>query len=408
MTERAPSSSDPAMIAVLGADSPIGLTVIRELGERGVPVLALGAGPRSLGRYSKHATRFAAMRGPLAEWLPQCIADHGVGAVMAVSEHHLLQLSALKPRLGCRVLTPDGDKLALVLDKRRTLAIAARLGISVPPSWQPAAGEDFAQQAERLSYPVAVKWSDPNGVAAALEAHGLALEKVEYAASARDLLAILRRTDALAAWPLVQSWCPGYGLGQMLHMHGGAATLRFQHRRLREWPPSGGVSSLCEALPLDRHREQMALSERLLREIGWEGPAMVEYRHDPMSGRYWLMEVNGRFWGSIPLAYHCGAHFAWETYRFRMRGGDGAAQPPPRLRKARYVVPDLKHFAAIARDRSLPAGRRLRFAIGFVAGFLDPRVRYYVWSLRDAKPFFGDMAAIVRRAWRSEKGGKAG
>ena len=56
---------------------------------------------------------------------------------------------------------------------------------------------------------------------------------------------------------------------------------------------------------------------------------MVEYRHEPGSGRYWLMEVNGRFWGSQPLAWHCGAHFAWESYR-RSVLGQGDAAPAPR------------------------------------------------------------------------------
>jgi len=397
------------MLAVLGVDSPIGLTVVRELGERGVPLLVHGKTRRSLGRYSRHARRFVARTEPLAEWLPQLVADHGITAVMAISEHHLLQLTALKGKLGdCRILCPDGEELALVLDKRRTLDIAAGLGIDVPVSWLPSEGEDFARRAAELSYPVAIKWPDPNAIAATIEAQGLRLEKVEYASSAGELLAILHRYDRMRAWPLVQSWCGGYGFGQMLHMHDGAATLRFQHRRLREWPPSGGVSSYCEAIPLDRHGSQMARSERLLRTIGWEGPAMVEYRHDPITGKYWLMEVNGRFWGSIPLAYHCGAHFAWETYRCRILGETGTASQRLRRRKARYVIPDLKHCAAVLRDGGHSPSRRLRFAGEFLAGFLDWRTRYYVWSLRDPQPFFADMLGILRRASRWGRHGTAG
>ncbi|MEJ5976958.1 carboxylate--amine ligase [Novosphingobium sp. PS1R-30] len=389
------------MIAVLGADSPIGLTVIRELGERGLPLLAQGKTPQALGRYSKHVKHFVGTSAPIAEWLPQLVAQHGIEAILAYSEHHLLQLAALKGALGdCRVLVPDAGRLATVLDKQRTFAAAARVGISVPASWSPALGENFAEKAAALAYPVAIKWPDPNDVASALAAQGLDLEKVEYAKSAQELLAILRRYDAVGLWPLVQTWCPGQGLGQMLHMHGGRATLRFQHKRLREWPPTGGVSSFCEAVPLDQHQAQMDLSEALLREIGWEGPAMVEYRHDPATGSYWLMEINGRFWGSIPLAYHAGAHFAWETYRCRVLGQSDAAQPELKSRRARYVIPDSKHIVAILRDSRLPLGRRLRATIGFLADFGDPRVRYYVWSWRDPKPFFGDMLAIVRRALR--------
>lgn len=33
---------------------------------------------------------------------------------------------------------------------------------------------------------------------------------------------------------------------------------------------------------------------------------MVEYRHDPKTGKYWLMEVNGRFWGACRLRYIAG------------------------------------------------------------------------------------------------------
>src|SRR5690606_28748671 len=112
------------------------------------------------------------------------------------------------------------------------------------------------------------------------------------------------------------------------------ATLCFQHERLHEWPPEGGVSTLCRSVPLERHQEQMAKSVALLVSLGWSGPAMVEYRYDPGRGRYVLMEINGRFWGSQPLAYHCGAHFAWEGYRRAVLGATDDARPARRQRTA--------------------------------------------------------------------------
>ncbi|GGC40183.1 hypothetical protein GCM10011371_29430 [Novosphingobium marinum] len=399
------TSLDP--IVVIGTDSPIGLTVMRELGERGIAVHAFGKGEDALGRWSRHASRFRTIPGPLADWLPAYVAAHRIGAVMAISEHHLIELARLKARLGgARALCPDPEKLNLVLDKRRTFALAAEAGIDVPRGWHPAAGEDFAAIARSLDYPVAIKWPDPNAVSRQLAAGGIALEKVEYAADAPSLLDILDRYAPLGVWPLVQTWVAGHGLGQMLNMHDGRATLVFQHRRLREWPPSGGVSALCEAVPLAEHAAQMERSERLLRRIGWEGPAMVEYRFDPATGRYWLMEINGRFWGSMPLAYHCGAHFAWEAWRCGVEGKD-AAPHQIRQRRARYVIPDAKHLLAVLRDGKLPVLRRLAFGLRFVADFLDPRMRYYVWSLRDPGPFFGDLIGIVRKRLRrrSEKPG---
>ena len=236
-------------VAVIGPDSPIGLTVVRELDEHGLRVLALGKSADSLARASRHATIFETIDGPLAEYLPKVVARHDPLAVLAISEHHLIALASLKGKLGdTKVLCPDPDKLAVVLDKRQTLEIAQGLGIEVPQSWQPLADEDRKSKAANLAYPVAIKWADPAEVSAPLEALGLPLEKVEYAASSEALIAILSRYDVLGLYPMVQEWCPGEGLGQMLNMQDGSATLTFQHRRLREWPPTGGVSSFCEAI----------------------------------------------------------------------------------------------------------------------------------------------------------------
>ena len=400
-----------AKVAVLGADSPIGLTVVRELGERRVRVFALGRDRRALARTSRHTHRFALIEKPLAEWLPRFIAENDIGAVLAISEHHLIELAAIGPMIrNFRLLVPEADELALVLDKPRTLEIAAGLGIDVPSSWQPLAGEDHAVIAAGLAYPVAVKWADPNAVSARLGAAGLNLEKVEYADDCRALLALLARYDGVGIWPLVQTWCPGHGIGQMLHMHRGLATLRFQHRRLREFPPSGGVSAFCEAVPLGQHTTLMMRSEALLAAIGWEGPAMVEYRHDSLSGQSWLMEINGRFWGSIPLAYHCGAHFGWETYACAMLGADAAVQgrcsaDAMRLRRARYLIPDTQGLVMLLRDGKVPVFKRIGGAARFVADFFDPRARWFVRSWRDPAPFFADVAGVVRKfALRGKRG----
>jgi len=146
----------------------------------------------------------------------------------------------------------------------------------------------------------------------------------------------------------------------------------------------------------------MERSEALLAAIGWEGPAMVEYRHDPASGRSWLMEINGRFWGSIPLAYHCGAHFGWETYACAMLGEQAAVQGRCRAvaapkRRARYLIPDAKALVMVLRDGKVPVFKRIGAAARFVADFLDPRSRWFVWSWRDPAPFFADIAGVVRK-----------
>ncbi|MDO7835778.1 carboxylate--amine ligase [Sphingobium sp. HBC34] len=395
---------------VLGLENAIGLTVVRELGAHGVPVHGVAHDARAIGLASRYC-RSGSVRpaGPVAQWLPALIARTGAGAVLAISEADLIALSALPSRIGdCHILTPRAGPLGKVVDKLRTLEAAAAVGLLAPQTWQPRAGDDVAARMADLPYPLVAKWANPPEILPILDRAGIAWVKADYIRTPQDLRALLDRYAPIGRWPLIQQYCRGVGLGQMLYMQDGRATLRFQHRRLHEWPPEGGVSTCCRAEPADAHHAQMALSEALLRAIGWDGPAMVEYRYEPDSGRYWLMEVNGRFWGSLPLARYCGAHFAWEAYRRTVLGqGDPAPAPRDDLR-ARYMVPETKRLARIlfAPGRiGDPFFRRRPLAdlASYLAGFLDPRVRYFVFSPSDPRPWLRDMAQIVRKAVRRGK-----
>jgi hypothetical protein len=402
--ESAPATLPTAI--VLGVDSPIGLTVMRELGGHGVPVQGVGKAG-SIGRGSRHCTAFTPRpKGPIADWLPGLIARTGAAALLAIGEADLLALAALPETIGgCRLLVPRAAQLALALDKRKTLALGETIGMDTPQSWQPGADDDFAARAAAIDYPAVAKWADPADVLPLLAQHGLAFVKAEFVHNAQEAVALLARYAPLGCWPLIQNYCPGIGIGQMLYMAKGEATLTFQHRRLHEWPPEGGVSTWCAAEPRDQHREQMHRSEMLLRKIGWEGPAMVEYRYDAATGRYWLMEINGRFWGSLPLAWHCGAHFAWEHYRHAVLGGNAPMPTPRDDLRARYMIPETRRLARILFRRGAIAdpafvARPWRDLADYFLAFLDWRTRYYVFNFRDIGPSLADLRASFRKIAR--------
>ena len=395
---------------LLGIDTPIGVAVLRELGQHGVPVHGIGRSANAIGCASRHCTGFSLRpAGSLAGWLPDLITLTSAKALLAISESDLVELAQLPPVInGCAIVTPRAAPLAIVLDKSETLARATAIGIDVPISWQPLAGEDTTLRACTLTYPVIAKWADPPAMADRLMALGLPLIKAEYLHNADALIALIDRYAPLGGWPLIQSYCPGYGLGQMIHMAGGKAVLRFQHRRLHEMPPEGGVSTLCASEPLTRHAQQMAKSEALLASIGWEGPAMVEYRYDPETKRYWLMEINGRFWGSMPLASHSGAEFAWESYRRAILGQSDAVQPQIKPRRARYMIPETKRLIQLLFKRQAIADPLFKPTpladLGhYISGFFDPKMRYYLFRWNDPGPFFLDIKTVLMKAVRREK-----
>lgn len=389
---------------VLGIDTPIGLTVVRELGEQGIPVHGIARSPHSIGGASRWLSAMSVrpQAVALADWLPQRIRETGASALFAISEDDLVDLADCPEEIdGCRILSPRAGPLSLALDKRQTLQLAVGVGIDVPQTWQPVSGEDFAAKADSLPFPLVAKWADPPAILGRLATAGIDFVKAEHLHNRADVHAMLDRYQPLGDWPLVQQFCPGEGVGHMLHMANDKATLRFQHRRIHEWPPEGGVSTLCESMTDDADEAQFERSEALLAAMGWTGPAMVEYRFDRTTGRYWLMEVNGRFWGSLPLAWHAGAHFALEQYRHAFPGRLSDHHQPVRKRRARYMIPETRRLLTILRTGQ--AEGRTRALWSYLSGFFDPRMRYFVFSWRDPGPMVRDLSNILLKVVRRGK-----
>ena len=117
---------------------------------------------------------------------------------------------------------------------------------------------------------------------------------------------------------------------------------RFTHQRIREYPISGGPSTLRESIA-DPLVEKMA--EKILRALDWFGVAMVEFRYDPRDGLPKLMEINPRFWGSLPLAVYAGVDFPYWLFCLAMDWPIPEAREYPLGKRCRWILPgDLLHF----------------------------------------------------------------
>jgi predicted ATP-grasp superfamily ATP-dependent carboligase len=235
-----------------------------------------------------------------------------------------------------------------------------------------------------------------------LHAQGLALHKLEFATDEAALRRIGERFAPAGIWPLIQEYCPGRGLGQFFFMHKGRAVRRFQHQRIAEWPPEGGFSSVCDAVPLSHHQELQERSIALLQAIGWEGCAMVEYRLDDATGEAALMEINGRFWGSFPLAVHAGAGFA--SLAYHLQGLGQTPELPPLIEKlrCRMVTTELKRLVRILLQPGKIRDPFFRVRPGhelwrFVRDFFRPATHYYLWDRNDPGPLLADLRNYALR-----------
>lgn len=391
---------------VLGLETQIGLALVRELGASGIPVIGIAQDESAVGlasRFLRAGVHVDNLRSDSGIAAIKALGDkYGPGVMLAVSEVNIAWLIRHRSDFGMiRPLVPDAETFTRVIDKKITLELASSLGINVPRSTQPNTWDDVEKLVREFPFPAVMKWADPAKVMKRLSEHGIPLEKAEYVNTPAEFLAAATRYRGVGVWPLIQEYCAGTGLGQFFFMHKGEAIRRFQHIRIAEWPPEGGFSSVCDAVPLDRFVDLQELSIALLRKIGWEGVAMVEYRFDPQTGRAVLMEINGRFWGSYPLAKACGAGFGLLSYRVLGLGEDWrpASQPLANMR-CRMMSTELKRLFRIIlqpnkiRDQSFVIAPWKEFA-RFVSDYFRQNVCYYVWSWRDPKPFISDIQNML-------------
>jgi predicted ATP-grasp superfamily ATP-dependent carboligase len=407
-----PMSNLPPAI-ILNIEELSGLAAVRELGEHGVRVHGV-ARWRAPALYSRWLTKgyFSPKTDSgLIELLNAIAKREGPCFVIALTEHHasLIRRAGDAGELrGLRLLIPALDKLKLVNEKAAIYRIAEEIGVPVPRTWEPQCADDAAAPPTEVTYPCVLKYSNPLGIAPLLEQRGLPVFKSKYCYNSKELRNILLAHRPVGCYPLVQSYCAGFGLAHMLFLHEGNVILRFRHIRRLEWPPEGGVSAVCESLPVDHDDVLFAKSEALLKRIGWEGAAQVEYRYDAVTGRSWLMEINGgRFWEPLSLAYHAGAPFVWLTYAVLGLKTPVVVKPYTVGIKCRYIAHELRRLWMLLFRPDQVQNKELRFnrlneVVTFFSRYLQPKTRYYLFSWRDPIPCIVDIVLkIVRMSYTS-------
>lgn len=310
-------------VLVLDGDSQCGLSVVRSLGRKGVTVTAGSHRRRSLGsvsRYSDGSYRHPNPRSNRARFVRHLVSylrdrDHSV--VFPVEDHTSRILAARKhaiERTGTVVATEEPDTFDRAFDKGKLFETVADADVPIPETFAPTSDEELDRVADVVDYPVIVKPRCKSH----LTEDGYAITPVSdenYVDSAADLREAFRRSvrrheDSEKPYPIVQEHVPGTTTTTVALADDGEVLTYFQEERLRTYPSSGGNSALLGALS---DRTMLTYAERVLDALRWTGPAMVEFMRTP-AGEYKLIEVNGRYWGSLPFAIACGVDVPWLHY----------------------------------------------------------------------------------------------
>lgn len=402
----------PGSVLITDADRGSALSAIRSLGRRGWKVIAAGEERRSIGFHSRFASERLVYPSPVrhpaafVDFLLELVSSRPIDWILPVTDAAILPLFQERARFEGRTrlaLPDDEEAFRAVMDKDRTLELAASLGVPAPRSVM-VDSLKAAQAASRdIGWPLVLK---PRSSRTLQPGRGVESFEVRYAGDSSQLVRAME-SYAGRCGVLVQEYCPGAARGIGLLTHGGRPLAAFQHRRLHEVPITGGASSLRVSEPLDPVLYGHAC--RLMGALRWTGLALVEFKVGPAGPK--LMEVNGRVWGSLPLAVMSGVDFPALLADLVLRGPP-APHIPPRVGyreglRSRNLALDLTWIlSALASRRRypfLPAPSRADGWGGLLA-LADPTCRHDVQSLSDPLPGLAELPRIAARLWRKVRG----
>lgn len=326
-----------------------------------------------------------------ARTVADLIGREGIEVVLPATDSSMLSLLFRRDMLAPATV-PFGPLRAYraLSDKTKVTEAAREIGLSVPRQHVVASSPP---DPEALVYPLVLKPSR----SVVSSAGRLSEQSVSHVDSPDELRRVLAEVPEPAYPILLQQRIRGPGTGIFLLRWNGETRAVFAHRRLREKPPSGGVSVYRESVAADT--DLLAGSEQLLERFDWSGTAMVEFKRDRNTGEAYLMEVNARLWGSLQLAVDAGVDFPRLLVEAAL-GVPGEGCPDYREGvRSRWWWGEVDHLLARLKgqapgDAESCSPRRLWALAQFLAAW-RPGDRYEVLSLEDPGPFLRESSAWI-------------
>lgn len=382
-------SDRPAAVLVLGNIPRVVIPIARSLHARGLVVhVASVVSSRPIRSRAIRSFHSLAPLHDAAEFRRELLAiveRFRVGSIFPTGDDILQALAPIYEELKEHLVfcCPPPAVYDKVLRKEVALAVAGGIGIPVPLTYEMPNIASLREQKKRIGFPVFAK-------ARGYKYHAITGIRAARFDSYAELESLFERFPLFGRWFLIQEYLPGEGVGLDVLMSKGEAVMIFQHRRVRELPFTGGVSVAAENECVDPVLARYAVA--LLRALAWRGVAMVEFRRDPASGRTELMEVNGRFWGSVALSIQAGFDFPFHAWEEAHGIDPVIVESACGKARFRWLLGDTRRLVDVMKS-SAGRGRSVTWAAGQIATYFRdflPPARDPLWSWSDPRPLLDE------------------
>ena len=374
--EHAEDTGRPALI--LGGEWLWGLSMIRSLGRRGVPVYATGT-KGSFVSYSRWH------RAAPAEWgqppnpgtLPPYLARVSREGMVLVptTDNWALAVARLPASLAARfpASLSSLETLEVLIDKARFAATLEQLGVPHPRT------VCLGPDPHRVDLPADVftdAFLKPCNSWAFRSRYGV---KAFHFRTPDEAMSRAREAAKAGIETMLQEYVPGppshHYMVEGFVDRTGRVCARFVRQRLRMFPPDFGDSTYMVSVSLDRVRAAVESLDRLLAHLSYRGVFEAEFKYDARDGHFKLLEVNGRPWYFIGFAADCGVDLCAMAYRDAL---GLAVEPVHTYEPGRHCVVGSDRFAcwALFRRGQLSAWAWLRSWLGarqLLFAWDDPR-----------------------------------
>ncbi|TYL37230.1 ATP-grasp domain-containing protein [Natronococcus pandeyae] len=322
-----------------------GLSIIQELGRRGVDVHALDSF-RNIGTTSKYAT-YHSCPNPTTdeegfiEFLLEIAPEFDDTPVLIpTNDHWAAAVARHRDRLAKHYhpCVADAQTVDLLLNKDAFGEWALEQGHPVPRSW---AGSEVGEIPDD-AFPVAAKPSDATGVPDMMFDSKIALlynklfgseSEEELTETERDVVEALSeiRLEVLESRAELDRFVTEYddvlehfviqeyvrGMSDQMYtvgVYANEGTIKglFTGRKVRGYPPDVGDCKVGQAQSVPDHLINSV--ESMCDELGYHGIAEFEFKRDAETGEYYLIEINPRSWSWIGITPACGVSLPWMSY----------------------------------------------------------------------------------------------
>ncbi len=401
------TSSQRGGAVLAGSDHRSTLAVLRSLAQIGIPVAVVGISPHGAVASSRFARRHA--RGPSPERDPAGFVRtvHDVAArerarlVIPLNDAALAACVSRRERFAdvAALATPTSEAVWSVLDKRRNLELARRLGIPVPRQFELEAVDQVPELADTLGFPVVLKNPGPNTAA------GRSLRfRWLVARDERELRSLLHDHCGDGVFPLFQELVTGTVRNVCCFAVEGELVAVHEYVSIRRWNGEGVLRQMTAASP-----DLVRYAELMLGALRWDGVAHLGF-FVGADGAVRYMETNGRFWGSIAGSVRAGWDFPRWTFEYFVEGRRPSTPPLAIGSRTCWHYGDLSALVHFLRGGVAPSSDpvgRLRAVADYLGGF-RPGVGSDMFRIDDPLPELVEHWHGLRRVLTRRRHAKLG